>query len=82
MFNIKQKYGYLAIAAILLLTACAVRQSQTYDNYGNVAYSITCDVAERQSCLEQANKTCSHGYYLIDEDDSGYLFNSILIRCK
>jgi hypothetical protein len=68
--------------ALLLLSACAVRQAQTYDSYGNPAYSLTCDIAERQECIKQAYKTCPHGYYLVDEDDSGFAFNSILIRCK
>ena len=75
------RYGYIALA-VLLLTACTARQTQTYDAYGNEAYSITCNIAERVLCLEQAQKTCPRGYHLIDQDDSGYLFNSILIRCK
>lgn len=77
-----KRLKWLSVIAALFLTACAARQAQTYDTYGNVAYSITCNVAERQLCLDQANRTCPHGYYLVNEDDSGTLFNSILIRCK
>jgi hypothetical protein len=81
MKEIKMK-KFACLITILLLAGCAVKQAQTYDFYGNQAYSLTCNTANKQACVDQANKTCPHGYYLVDEDDTGLLFKSILIRCR
>lgn len=70
------------LSALLLASSCAPRVAQTYDSYGNQAYSLTCNLTEKSMCVDEANKMCPHGYYLIDEDDSGFAFASILIRCK
>jgi hypothetical protein len=67
----------------LVLAGCAARQTPTFDNYGNQAYLISCPRVTRQACIDQAYKTCAHGYYLVDEDDkSSVIFNSITVRCK
>jgi hypothetical protein len=51
--------------------------------YGNEAYLIKCSAATKQMCVDQANKTCPHGYYLVDEDDtSSLIFASLTVRCK
>jgi hypothetical protein len=75
-----KKLACLIIA--LVLAGCAARQTPTFDNYGNQSYLISCTRATRQSCIDQAYKTCPHGYYLVDEDDTSYVVNSITVRCK
>lgn len=73
---------FTCLLSVVLLASCTARETQTHDSYGNPAYSLTCNIAEKKLCLDQANQTCPHGYYLVDEDDSGFAFTSILIRCK
>jgi len=73
---------FACLLSVLLLASCTARETQTYDIYGNQSYSLTCNLTEKQLCIDEAYKTCPKGYYLIDEDDSGYIFKSILIRCK
>ena len=75
-----KKLPYIII--VLLLAGCAARQMQTYDIYGNQAYLIKCFSGTKQMCVDQANKTCPHGYYLVDEDDTSFFFKSITVRCK
>jgi len=74
---------FTPLITVLLLTSCAARQNQTYDIYGNQAYHIQCSTGAKVMCVDQANKTCPKGYYLVDEDDtSSILFNSLTVRCK
>ena len=77
-----KRLNRIALMSVLLLTGCAAKQTPAQDTYGNAAYSITCPVARRQMCIDQAYQTCPNGYHLVDQDDKGFLFNSILVRCK